>query len=222
MSSIFGYIKLLPVLVFVSLLSFAVRFVDVVTELKTPNQVMSASVIAAEDKKEAVEVQVPEGLPETESIPLPVDNWADPATLGMEFTDTQSSVLKELSERRKELDARENRINQREALLKVTEKQIQEKTAELTQIRAQIEELLDMQSAEEEARLKSLVKIYEGMKPKDAAAIFDNLDIDILLQVVGRMSERKSAPIMAAMDTQRVQKLTLLLAEQKKLPEVIE
>ena len=222
MSSMFGYIKLLPVLVLVSLLSFAVRFVDVVTELKTPNQVMSASVIAAEDKKEAVEVQVPEGLPETESIPLPVDNWADPATLGMEFTDTQSSVLKELSERRKELDARENRINQREALLKVTEKQIQEKTEELTQIRAQIEELLDMQSAEEEARLKSLVKIYEGMKPKDAAAIFDNLDIDILLQVVGRMSERKSAPIMAAMDTQRVQKLTLLLAEQKKLPEMIE
>jgi flagellar motility protein MotE (MotC chaperone) len=205
MSSLFGRFQLLPLLVLVSFFSFAVRFVDVVTDIKTVDQVVSASVVA-EEKKEVVPVSVPEGLPETDSIPLPVDNWADPATLDMQFTDTQSSVLKELAERRKELDARENRINQREALLQVTEKQIQEKTSELTAIRTQIEELLDMQSDAEEARLKSLVKIYEGMKPKDAASIFDNLDIDILLQVVGRMSERKSAPIMAAMDTQRVQK----------------
>jgi flagellar motility protein MotE (MotC chaperone) len=221
MSSLFGRFQLLPLLVLVSFFSFAVRFVDVVTDIKTVDQVVSASVVA-EEKKEVVPVSVPEGLPETDSIPLPVDNWADPATLDMQFTDTQSSVLKELAERRKELDARENRINQREALLQVTEKQIQEKTSELTAIRTQIEELLDMQSDAEEARLKSLVKIYEGMKPKDAASIFDNLDIDILLQVVGRMSERKSAPIMAAMDTQRVQKLTILLAEQKKLPEIPE
>ena len=209
----------MSVLVLVSLLSFAVRFVDVVAEIKTAEQAMSSSAVAAEEKKVVEDVHVPEGMSDTDSIPLPADNWADPATLEMQFSDTQSSVLKELSERRKELDARENRINQREALLQVTEKQIEEKTAELTAIRGQIEELLDMQSEEEEARLKSLVKIYEGMKPKDAASIFDNLDIDILLQVVSRMSERKSAPVMAAMDTQRVQKLTILLAEQKKLPD---
>jgi len=56
------------------------------------------------------------------------------------------------------------------------------------------------------------------MKPKDASAIFDNLDMDILLQVVSRMSERKTAPIMAAMNIQKAQELTTLLAEQKQLP----
>jgi flagellar motility protein MotE (MotC chaperone) len=113
-------------------------------------------------------------------------------------------------------------MNQRDALLKVTERRIQEKIEELTALRQEIEGLLGTQSKEEEARLQSLVKIYSGMKPKDAAAIFDKLNMDILLQVVGRMSERKSAPIMAAMDTQKVQELTTLLAEQKALPDFSE
>ena len=56
----------------------------------------------------------------------------------------------------------------------------------------EIQDLLKQQSEEEKARIASLVKIYEGMKPKDAARIFNTLDTDILLDVVGKMSERKS------------------------------
>jgi flagellar motility protein MotE (MotC chaperone) len=205
-------------------MSFLVRFADVVTEVKTLDQARHVSVIAADEKKEegkAVEaVTIPEGLPITEAAPLPETQWADPTAFSGNFSDTQSLIIKELTERRADLDARENRINQREALLRVTEKQIEEKTAELQALRSQIENLLGQQSEEEEARLQSLVKIYSGMKPKDAAAIFNDLDMDILLQVVGRMSERKSAPIIAGMDVKKAQKLTILLAEQKKLPEL--
>ena len=104
----------------------------------------------------------------------------------------------------------------------MTEQRIEEKISELDSIRVEIKDLLGEQSEEEEARLQSLVKIYSGMKPKEAAAIFDNLNMDILLQVMARMSERKSAPIMAAMNVQKAQELTLLLAEQRQLPEFIQ
>lgn len=215
-------LRILPLLVLVSLFSFTVRFADVVTEFKTLDQVMTVSTMAEEKpaQKQSAATTVPEGLPATAAVPLPADNWADPTTAGLAFTDTQTSILKELTARREELDQRENRLNQREALLKVTEKQIEEKTQELQAIRLNIEQLLDKQSDEEEARLQSLVKIYSGMKPKEAAEIFNELDMDILIQVVGRMSERKSAPILAGMDTKRAQNLTILLAEQKKLPEL--
>jgi flagellar motility protein MotE (MotC chaperone) len=60
------------------------------------------------------------------------------------------------------------------------------------------------------------------MKPKDAARIFDTLDIDILVAVVSKMSERKIAPILGLMDPERAKTLTIMLAQQKKLPTLVQ
>ncbi len=218
--------RLFILLIFVSFFSFLVRIGDIVTEVRTVEQSLNVTVMAksedSKDTKKGESVHVPEGLPEDEPVRMPENDWADPTTLEMEFSETQKTVLNELKVRREELDSREVRINQHEALLKVTERRIEEKVAELNELKKEIENLLGTQSKEEEARLQSLVKIYSGMKPKDAAAIFDNLDMRILIQVVGRMSERKTAPIMASMNIQIAQELTTLLAEQKKLPEFLE
>ncbi len=216
------YSSIFIMLVLVAFLSFGVRIGEIVITVQNqPVQVLAASAVAAEDKaaqEGAPDVDIPEGLTEDDPAPLPDDEWADPITLDMEFTETQARVLEELKERRASLDQRENRVSQREALLTVTEQRIEEKIAELEAIRTEITDLLGQQSEAEEARMMSLVKIYEGMKPKEAAAIFNDLDMDILLQVVGRMSERRTAPILAAMDIQKAQELTTLLAEQKQLP----
>jgi flagellar motility protein MotE (MotC chaperone) len=85
-------------------------------------------------------------------------------------------------------------------------------------LRREIENLLQKQSEEEMARINSLVKIYQGMKPKDAARIFDTLDLDILVVVVSKMSERKLSPVLAAMNPERARTVTIMLAEQKQLP----
>jgi flagellar motility protein MotE (MotC chaperone) len=220
-----GSLKLLPILIFVACLSFIVRFGEVVVEVKTADQALSGAVMAAapaKDEEKAEPVDVPEGLAENEPLPSMDNEWADPTTLDMNFTETQRKALDELKERREVLDSLENRLSQREALLEVTEKRIEEKITELEAIRNELKDLLGEQSEQEEARMTSLVKIYEGMKPKDAAIIFDNLDMDILLGVISRMSERRSAPILASMSPERVQRLTTLLAEQKKLPEIPE
>jgi flagellar motility protein MotE (MotC chaperone) len=218
--------RLFLLLIAVSFFSFLIRIGDIVTEVRTVEQSLNVTAMAesapADGAKKGESVHVPEGLPEDEPVPMPENDWADPTTLEMEFSETQQTVLKELKIRREELDGRETRINQHEALLKVTERRIEEKIAELNELKQEIEDLLGTQSKEEEARLQSLVKIYSGMKPKGAAAIFDNLDMKILIQVVGRMSERKTAPIMASMNIQKAQELTMLLAEQKKLPEFFE
>ena len=85
-------------------------------------------------------------------------------------------------------------------------------------LRSEITKLLEEQSEEEKARIVSLVKIYEGMKPKEAARIFDTLDLDILVNVTSQMSERKLSPVLAAMNPDRAKTLTIMLAEQKTLP----
>jgi len=71
---------------------------------------------------------------------------------------------------------------------------------------------------QEEEKIQRLVKMYESMKPKDAARIFQNLDMAILISVVERMKERKVAPILAAMASKEAKKLTTELATRKQLP----
>jgi len=126
--------------------------------------------------------------------------------------------LQNLQARREELDERENGLLLLEDLLKVTEKRIEEKIAELKQIEATIQDLLKKHDAQEEKKLQSLVKMYEAMKPKDAARIFESLDMSILIQVVERMKERRVAPVMAAMQSESAKRLTTELATRKRLP----
>ena len=61
----------------------------------------------------------------------------------------------------------------------------------------------------------ALVKVYESMKPRDAAAIFNEMDLPVLLQVVDRMKDTKAAPVLAAMQPDRARLLTSQLAAQR-------
>ncbi len=134
------------------------------------------------------------------------------------FTRAEVDMLQNLQTRREQLDARANEIKLQEDLLKVTEKRIEEKILELKKIEATIQELLKKHDEQEERKIRRLVKMYETMKPKDAARIFEKLDMNILIPVVERMSERRMAPIMAAMQSDAAKKLTTTLSTRKKLP----
>ena len=56
------------------------------------------------------------------------------------------------------------------------------------------------------------------MKPKDAARIFDELDMVVLLPVVERMKERVTAPILAKMNAAKARAITEELASRRDLP----
>lgn len=147
---------------------------------------------------------------------------AEKKTEKKEFTQIELDLLQNLSKRREELDSWGKEIEMREGLLKATEVKLNEKIGELKGLKQEVETLLTQYNEKEDVKIRSLVKIYENMKPKDAARIFDEVDMPILLQVIDRMSERKVAPILANMNPQRAKDLTVELAEQKKLPKTVE
>lgn len=135
-----------------------------------------------------------------------------------DFTQSELDVLQSLSKRREELDQRERNLEESAAMLKAAEKEVDRKLAELNTLKAEIEKLVGQQEDMEDARITSLVKIYEAMKPKEAATIFNTLDMKVLLSVVGRMNERKLSPVLAAMDPDKARAITIRLAEQRQLP----
>lgn len=146
---------------------------------------------------------------------VPQDTSADQQRA---FSAPEIEVLQSLAKRRDDLDKREQKIGAREALLTAAEEEVDRKVGELNKLKAEIEKLLGQQQEQEQARINSLVKIYESMKPKDAANIFNTLDMDVLLAVIGRMKEAKSSPVLAAMDPNKARIVTIKLAEQRQLP----
>jgi flagellar motility protein MotE (MotC chaperone) len=134
------------------------------------------------------------------------------------LSSAEVELLQTLAARRNELDQRAQTVEQREALLKVGEDRMNQKVAELAALKADIEKLLSMRKSKEEAELNNLVKIYEAMKPREAATIFDGLDMPVLLDVVEKMKDQKIAPIFAQMKPERAREVTARLAERRKLP----
>jgi flagellar motility protein MotE (MotC chaperone) len=134
------------------------------------------------------------------------------------LSSAEVELLQTLSTRRADLDQRAQAVEQREALLKVGEDRLNQKLAELNALKADIEKLLSIRKSKEEQELNNLVNIYSAMKPREAAAIFDGLDMPVLLDVVEKMKEQKVAPIFAAMNPRRAQEVTTRLAERRKLP----
>ena len=236
-------LKIIPVLVFVAMLSFSVRLVEfglgvstltgaahaakeeVVEEEKQPMEQEPAAGEAA--MKEGQGVSVDDEAVEEKEGAKPKKRakkdeeeieWRDASDEDLDYSDVRMEMFGDLTNRRKALDQKERSLMTREALLKAAENELGQKFQELSQLRQQIEQLLDKQSEEEEQRVASLVKVYEGMKPKDAARIFDTLDLDVLVSVMSRMSERRMSPILASMNPERARTVTIMLAQEKQLP----
>ncbi|MCX8232100.1 MAG: hypothetical protein OTJ45_09795, partial [Alphaproteobacteria bacterium] len=141
---------------------------------------------------------------------------------GQIFTEAEVQLLQDLAARRELLEARARELDFRENLLEAAEQQIEGQIAELREIEAKINALIQQHDAQEEGKLRSLVRVYETMKPKQAARIFNELDLDILLDVAELMSERRLAPVLAAMTSQRATTVTVEIRTRKQLPKRLE
>lgn len=130
---------------------------------------------------------------------------------------TQSEdVLEALAARRKALDERQGEVEMREKLLAAAEARIDDKIAELKELKARVDEVFKTEESRGNEKFESLVKVYENMKPKDAAAVFEQLEMTVLLELLDRMNERKLAAILAAMDPARAQVVTVALATENE------
>ena len=138
----------------------------------------------------------------------------DPSNL----TDGQVTALQQLAARRQQLDERERLLDMRAELNGQTEKRLDEQIARLTSLKDRIEALMVELDESEEQKLARLVKIYETMKPKAAAEIFNRLDISVLLHVVERMKEAKSAVVLGKMNPAIAKRITTELARRKEHP----
>ncbi len=129
-------------------------------------------------------------------------------------TGAERAILERLQQRREELDNRAHELDIRESLIQGAEKRMDAKLAELKDVEVQIKAATLQKDDAEKARLKGLVTMYENMKPRDAAKIFDGLDPNVLLEVAAEINPRTMADIAAQMSPDVAQRLTVELADK--------
>jgi flagellar motility protein MotE (MotC chaperone) len=66
----------------------------------------------------------------------------------------------------------------------------------------------------ENARFKGIITMYESMKPKDAAKVFDRLDMAVLIEIASQMAPRKMSDVLGLMQTDAAERLTVELARR--------
>jgi flagellar motility protein MotE (MotC chaperone) len=127
---------------------------------------------------------------------------------------SERAILERLQSRRQELDARAREIDIRENLLKSTEKRIEGRVDELKNVEAGIKSATDQKTDADASRFKGIVTMYENMKPKDAAKIFDRLDMSVLFDIASQIAPRKMADILGLMQPESAERLTIELARR--------
>jgi len=130
----------------------------------------------------------------------------------------ERAVLEALRARRAEIEAREAAIAQREMLIAAAERRLADRLGELDALRQRLEAEGRQRDERTEQGWRQMVRLYEGMRPRDAAAIFDELEMAVLIQVVDRMREAKAAPVLAAMRPERARIVTTELARHRSRP----
>lgn len=123
-------------------------------------------------------------------------------------------VLQSLGARRGQLDQRESDLNTQLALMAAAEAKLDAKIKALNGLKSEVNGLLNQANAKEQAEIDRLVKVFEGMKAKDAAPRLAALDDSVRIPIAAKMKERSLAAIVAQMPAAEAKKLTEALARR--------
>lgn len=120
----------------------------------------------------------------------------------------ETDYLFKLADRKKELDAREEDLNKKTAEVAKQKLEIEEKLKQLEDYRAQITNLLRERITTDSAKVETLVQVYSNMKPSQAAKVFETLDEDLVIEILGKMKKKNAADILNLVKTDKAQILS--------------
>lgn len=233
-------LRILPVLMVCSLITLFVKLGDIYTGVSsfhrgqtTPLVGVPAAVaqeteddLPAPDDGSALdeELSFDEDLPADGQEDLTgLEDGTTDVNFGVDptlFTQEEIDLLQNLAVRREVISDREAELDQRESILAAAEARIDRKINEIKSLKTHIEDLIREKDRKEEEKILKLVKVYESMKPKQAAVIWNELEMPILLEVATRMREVKAADVMARMSPERARDLTGELARRQEIGEL--
>ena len=172
-----------------------------------PGKMLDSDITGSVEAKKDPVVAAPEVAP----IPDGKVVYPDPNPA---VSASERAVLERLQSRRQEIETRAREIDIRESLMKSAEKRIEGRIEEMKATEARISVTSQQKSEADAARFKGLVTMYEAMKPKDAAKVFDRLELSVLFEIASQIAPRKMSDIMGQMQPEAAERLTVEMARR--------
>ncbi len=123
-------------------------------------------------------------------------------------------ILQSLGARRGQLDQREQDLSTQLTLMAAAEAKLDAKIKAMDALKGEIGALVGQAETQQQAEADRLVRVYEKMKPKDAAAIMTQLSDRVRLPVAAKMKEQALAAILSQMPPAEAKALTEKLADR--------
>lgn len=207
-------VRLLPVVMGCAAMLFGLKVNDVWNGVIDFEAGISSAQAATDAQANETEKAEEQDTP----LAIPAAPAADLGDAG-ELSESEVQLLQRLSDRREELEAQARELDTQRTLLVAAEKRVAQRIAKLEELESTVSGLIEQFDTQEEARMSKLVEVYQNMKAKSAARIFNELDMHVLLAVAMRMNENKMAEVLGKMDPKAAQELTIEMARQRQLPE---
>lgn len=106
-------------------------------------------------------------------------------------------------------DSAAEKAKQEQAQAKKAADDKKSKPVKLT--KEEIEKLTQQRQAEEKKRVSKLARLYNEMKPEEAAKIMENMESDIVIAIFQRMDESQVSQIMANFDAGKAASISKLM-----------
>ncbi len=136
----------------------------------------------------------------------------------MQVCEAPKTVFAEIAHERSLLEAQRNALTEREAKIQLGLDRIEIEAQQLGALKTALEGLIERVETAQNDDVDRLVNLYRNMKPKSAAGIMNELDIESSVIVLGSMAERDAAPILANLNPDRARAISKIILERSKMP----
>ncbi|MDT8325877.1 MAG: hypothetical protein RQ750_00630 [Roseovarius sp.] len=129
-----------------------------------------------------------------------------------ETPDDLQLLLTAFQEREARLKDQESALSDRMQALRVADQEIDRKLAALTEAEEALRQTIALADSAAEDDLTRLTKVYESMKPKQAAALFEEMDPRFAAGFLARMRPESAAAVMAGLSPGAAHMFSVVMA----------
>jgi len=133
-------------------------------------------------------------------------------TVPSDYDPEKDALLARLLEREAQLNEREEKVNERLAMLGVVEAEFKEMVKALETAEENLASTIALSETASSDDIALLTRVYQQMKPKDAAAVFERMTPDFAAGFLGAMKPDGAAAILSGLSPEKAYAISVLLA----------
>lgn len=130
----------------------------------------------------------------------------------------EGAALRMIREERDLLENQRRLLKEEESRIEVARARLEGDIKTLVELKDEVSSILARAEAKYSEDVESLVQLYSSMRDKQAAAIFEQMDLRSVVEIVAELPERVAGPILARMDPAKAQAITRVILDRNRLP----